>query len=97
MHGTRERENNYTIVIADVIVGFEQNYTVSENVGSFQACFRVFNPPDNQELILSMDLVVDTIEGSAGILVYIIIQIMCTCVCVLSYSCMHVCILLLTR
>ncbi len=60
-----------------MIVGFEQNYTVSEDVGSFQVCFRVFNPPDNQELILSLDLVVDTIEGSAGIVV-----------CVLVYECM---------
>ncbi len=54
-------------ITADVALGFEQNYTVSEGVGSFQACFRVFNPPDNQELTLSLDLVVDTIEGSAGI------------------------------
>ena len=50
---------------------------MSEDVGSFQVCFRVFNPPDNQELILSLDLVVNTIEGSAGIVV-----------CVLLYECM---------
>ncbi len=60
-----------------MIVGFEQNYTVSEDVGSFQVCFRVFNPPDNQELILSLDLVVDTIEGSAGI----VIMFVCVCAC----------------
>ncbi len=58
-------KRNY--LIADVTVGFEQNYTVNEDVGSFQACFRVFNPPDNQELTLSLDLVIDTNEGSAGI------------------------------
>ncbi len=54
------------ILIADVTVGFEQNYTVNEDVGSFQACFRVFNPPDNQELTISLVLVIDTNEGSAG-------------------------------
>ena len=47
-------------------IGFEQNYTVSEGVGSFLACFRVFNPPDDQELTLSVDLVVNTVEGSAS-------------------------------
>ncbi len=58
--------NSILLLIADVTVGFEQNYTVNEDVGSFQACFRVFNPPDNQELTISLDLVVDTNEGSAG-------------------------------
>ncbi len=67
VHGYKRFKNLISFFIADVIVGFEQNYTVSEDVGSFQVCFRVFNPPDNQELILSLDLVVDTIEGSAGI------------------------------
>ena len=63
-----------------MIVGFEQNYTVSEDVGSFQVCFRVFNPPDNQELILSLDLVVDTIEGSAGI----VLLYVCMCAYIVS-------------
>ncbi len=61
-------------------VGFEQNYTVSEDIGSFQACFRVFNPPDNQELTLMLDLVVDTIEGSAGIVVCVLLYVyVCAC------------------
>ena len=49
-----------------VILGFEQNFTVAEDVGSFVACFRVFNPPDDQEVTFLIDLVVDTIEGTAG-------------------------------
>ena len=49
-----------------VILGFEQNFTVAEDVGSFEACFRVFNPPDDQEVTFLIDLVVDTIEGTAG-------------------------------
>ena len=49
-----------------VILGFEQNFTVPEDVGSFEACFRIFNPPDDQELTFLIDLVVDTIEGTAG-------------------------------
>ena len=39
---------------------------MAEDVGSFEACFRVFNPPDDQEATFSIDLVVDTIEGTAG-------------------------------
>ncbi len=82
MHGIQENEkiNRPMFLTADVIVGFEQNYTVSESVGSFQVCFRVFNPPDNQELILSLDLVVDTIEGSAGIVLLVLLNVyVCAC------------------
>ena len=39
---------------------------MAEDVGSFEACFRVSHPPDNQELTFSIDLVVDAIEGTAG-------------------------------
>ena len=39
---------------------------MAEDVGSFEACFRVFNPPDDQNLTFLIDLVVDTIEGTAG-------------------------------
>ena len=49
-----------------VILGLEQNFTVPEDVGSFEACFRVFNPPDDQDLTFSIDLVIDTIVGTAG-------------------------------
>ena len=49
-----------------VILGLEQNFTVPEDVGSFEACFRIFNPPDDQDLTFSIDLVIDTIVGSAG-------------------------------
>lgn len=50
----------------DVLIGFEQNYTVFEDVGSFEACFRVINPTEDQPLTLAVDLVVDTIEGTAS-------------------------------
>ena len=55
-----------SLLFIAVILGSEQNFTVPEDVGSFEACFRVFNPPDDQEVTFLIDLVVDTIEGTAG-------------------------------
>ena len=53
-----------------VVLGFERNFTVPEDVHSFRACFQVINPPNEQELAITINLVVETIEGTAGILFY---------------------------
>ncbi len=50
---------------AAIVVGLEQNYTVSEDVGTFEVCFRVMNPPDDQEFDLSLDLLPVTNDGTA--------------------------------
>ena len=54
-----------TCVHAAIVVGLEQNYTVSEDVGTFEVCFRVMNPPDDQEFGLSLDLFPVTNDGTA--------------------------------
>ncbi len=46
-------------------VGFEGDYTVSEDVGSFEACFGVLKTPESEKFNLSLDLVVISIDGSA--------------------------------
>ena len=55
-----------SLLFIAVILGLEQNFTVPEDVGSFEACFRVFNPPDDQDLTFSIDLVIEPIVGTAG-------------------------------
>ena len=53
--------------VSEITVGFEQNYTVSEDVDLFEICFRVFQPTgESDELSSSFDLVVDTVAGTAG-------------------------------
>lgn len=49
-----------------VNVGFEQNFTVGEDEERFDVCISVFNPVDGEELPYSVNLVVDTIPGTAG-------------------------------
>ena len=54
-----------TYIHAAIVVGLEQNYTVFENVSTFEVCFRVMNPPDDQEFGLSLDLFLVTNDGTA--------------------------------
>lgn len=53
--------------VSEITVGFEQNFTVSEDVDSFEICFRVFQPTnESDELSSRFDLVVDIVSGTAG-------------------------------
>ncbi len=63
-----------TCVHAAIVVGLEQNYTVFENVSTFEVCFRVMNPPDDQEFGLSLDLV--PVTNAIGKSTYTICKLM---------------------
>ena len=49
------------------VIGFEETeYTVDESNGAVEVYVRVFNPPDNQTLPATVDLVIQTVAGSAS-------------------------------
>ena len=55
------------ILILVVIVGFEQhNYTINETSVSQEVCVAVFSPPADEELVLGIDLIYETRNGTAG-------------------------------
>ena len=50
-----------------IIIGFTNtSYTVNEGVGNFQVDVQVFNLPDNQPIPATVDLVIQTVSGSAS-------------------------------
>ena len=50
-----------------IIIGFTNtSYTVDERIGTFQAEVRVFSPPDDQPLPASINLVIQSVSGSAS-------------------------------
>ncbi len=50
-----------------IVIGFTNtSYTVDEGVGTLQVGIRVLNPPENLPLPGSVDLVVQTVSGSAS-------------------------------
>ena len=54
-----------------IVIGFaDANYTVSESVGTFQVDIQVFNPTDDQPLLLVIPVFVQTIDGTASKLVH---------------------------
>ena len=49
------------------IIGFTNtSYTINEGIGTLQVDVRVLNPPDDQPLPASVDLVIQTVSGSAS-------------------------------
>lgn len=53
--------------IVPIHIGFEQTkYTVNESVGTVEVYVSVFDPPDEVILPLPIDLVIQTIPGTAG-------------------------------
>ena len=50
-----------------IIIGFANTiYTVDEMIGMFEVTVQVFSPPDNQVLPATVDLVIQTVSGSAS-------------------------------
>ena len=50
-----------------VIIGFTKtSYTVDEGIGNLEVDVRVFNVPDDQPLPASVDLVIQSVSGSAS-------------------------------
>ena len=50
-----------------IIIGFTNtSYTVNEGVGNLQVDVRVFNPPDDQFVLETILLVIQTVSGSAS-------------------------------
>ena len=50
-----------------ITIGFTNiNYTVNEGVGNFQVDIRVFNLLDNQTIPATVNLVIQTVSGSAS-------------------------------
>ena len=57
--------HHYNIVF--IRIGFEPTeYTIEESVGKVEVYVRVFEPPDEQFIPLTIDLTVQTIAGTAG-------------------------------
>ena len=50
-----------------IIIGFTNtSYTVDEGIGTFQVEVQVFSPPDEQPLPGSVELVIQSVSGSAS-------------------------------
>ena len=61
----------YYIIISSfnlaIIIGFTNtSYTVDEGIGTFQVEVRVFSPPDEQPLQAAVELVIQSVSGSAS-------------------------------
>ena len=60
----------FSSVVADV--GLEKtSYTVNENTGVVEICARVFKSIDRCPIDFAFNLTIDTIDGTAGICVYV--------------------------
>ena len=53
------------IIIIGLVVGFERNYTVSEDEGQVQVCVTVINPPPDQDIGFIF-IFASTVPGTAG-------------------------------
>ena len=50
-----------------IVIGFaDTSYTVNEAIGMLEVDVRVFNPPDGETLPVSIELVIQTVSGSAS-------------------------------
>ena len=50
-----------------IIIGFTNtSYTVNEDIGTLQVDVRVLNVPDDQPLPASIDVVIQSVSGSAS-------------------------------
>ena len=57
----------FEIPCSAIIIGFEETeYTVNESDGTVEVYVRVFNPPEGQTLPATVDLVIQTVAGSAS-------------------------------
>ena len=58
----------YTILSClAIIIGFTNtSYTVNEDIGTLQVDVRVLNVPDEQPLPFSVELVIQSVSGSAS-------------------------------
>jgi hypothetical protein len=50
-----------------ITIGFTNtSYTVDEEIGTLQVDIRILNPPDNQPLPAAVDILIQTVSGSAS-------------------------------
>ena len=57
----------YILSCSVIIIGFTNiSYTVDEDIGTLQVDIRVLNVPDDQPLPASVDLVIQSVSGSAS-------------------------------
>ena len=57
----------YILSCLVIIIGFTNiSYTVDEDIGTLQVDVRVLNVPDDQPLPASVDLVIQSVSGSAS-------------------------------
>ena len=59
----------YNIILSclAIIIGFTNtSYTVNEDIGTLQVDVRVLNVPDDQPLPFSVDVVIQSLSGSAS-------------------------------
>ena len=55
------------LFLVAVVIGFEvTSHTISESIETLEVYVRVFNPPDDQPLVSSVDLVIQSVAGSAS-------------------------------
>ena len=53
--------------MAPIVIGFEETeYFVNESTQALEVYVRVFDPPDNVELPISVDVVIQSVADSAG-------------------------------
>ena len=58
---------NYFLTLLAIVIGFtDTSYTVDEGVETLQVDIRIFNIPDNRPLLTSVDLIIETVSGSAS-------------------------------
>ena len=58
---------NYLLSCLAIIIGFTNtSYTIDEGIGTLQVDVQVFSPPNDQLLTASVDLVIQTVSGSAS-------------------------------
>ena len=57
----------YSFLILAIIIGFTTtSYIVDEDIGTLQVDIRVLNVPDDQPLPASVDVVIQSVSGSAS-------------------------------
>lgn len=62
-----QTDNMFICFVATIIIGFEDTkYIVDETSGTHEVYVRLFNYPDDQPFLVTIDLVIQTIATSAS-------------------------------
>ena len=57
----------YLLSCLAIIIGFTNtSYTVNEGIGTLRVDVQVFSPPDNEDLPATVNLVIQSVSGSAS-------------------------------